>query len=263
MDGRSSTPGGSSRNIAASSTLPASPGEVTPSDEVDQAWHLHLAYSRDYWEEFCPNVLRRRLHHGPTDGGSGEDERYKANCRRTLEIYEATFGEQPPSDIWPPVSLRFGYYGTNFVRVNSALFEIAPRTDLAKSRLSGFATALGLFLIVLILGLFSATLLHSTPLFAPVEGFWDLASRLGLYAIGLFLWVKLLPMLAMNWFGRAEEKEAVARTLHGYTVGFAIGSLLPDVSYADASMTVTGISGDGGGGDDGGGGGCGGGGCGS
>ncbi|MEZ6192343.1 MAG: hypothetical protein R3C45_13785 [Phycisphaerales bacterium] len=30
---------------------------VTPSDEVDQAWHLHLLYTRDYWEDFCPNVL--------------------------------------------------------------------------------------------------------------------------------------------------------------------------------------------------------------
>lgn len=26
--------------------------EVTPSDAVDQAWHLHLTYSRDYWEVF-------------------------------------------------------------------------------------------------------------------------------------------------------------------------------------------------------------------
>ena len=26
---------------------------VTPSDQVDQAWHLHLTYTRSYWEEFC------------------------------------------------------------------------------------------------------------------------------------------------------------------------------------------------------------------
>ena len=24
---------------------------VTPSDAVDQAWHLHLCYTRSYWEE--------------------------------------------------------------------------------------------------------------------------------------------------------------------------------------------------------------------
>ncbi len=28
--------------------------DVTPSDAVDQAWHLHLTYSRDYWQRFCP-----------------------------------------------------------------------------------------------------------------------------------------------------------------------------------------------------------------
>jgi hypothetical protein len=40
--------------------------EVTPSDAVDQAWHLHLTYTRDYWERFCPDVLGRPLHHNPT-----------------------------------------------------------------------------------------------------------------------------------------------------------------------------------------------------
>lgn len=46
--------------------------EVTPSDAVDQAWHLHLIYSCDYWEEFCPLVLRVDLHHGLTSGGPVE-----------------------------------------------------------------------------------------------------------------------------------------------------------------------------------------------
>ena len=30
---------------------------VAPSDEVDQAWHLHLLYSVGYWEEFCARIL--------------------------------------------------------------------------------------------------------------------------------------------------------------------------------------------------------------
>ncbi len=30
---------------------------VTPSDQVDQAWHLHLCYTRSYWNELCANVL--------------------------------------------------------------------------------------------------------------------------------------------------------------------------------------------------------------
>ena len=34
---------------------------IGPSDEVDQAWHLHLVYTRSYWGEFCPNVLGKPL----------------------------------------------------------------------------------------------------------------------------------------------------------------------------------------------------------
>ena len=36
---------------------------VTPSDQVDQAWHLHLTYTRSYWGEFCEGVLRTPVHH--------------------------------------------------------------------------------------------------------------------------------------------------------------------------------------------------------
>lgn len=30
---------------------------VTPSDQVDQAWHLHLLYTRSYWNELCGGIL--------------------------------------------------------------------------------------------------------------------------------------------------------------------------------------------------------------
>ena len=50
--------------------------EVTPPDAVDQAWHLHLTYSRDYWQTFCPQVLEADLHHGPTRGGTAERGRF-------------------------------------------------------------------------------------------------------------------------------------------------------------------------------------------
>ena len=51
------------------------PHPVTPSDAVDQAWHLHLTYTRDYWDRLCHEVLRRPLHHGPTKGGREEGAR--------------------------------------------------------------------------------------------------------------------------------------------------------------------------------------------
>ena len=49
---------------------------VSPSDAVDQVWHLHLLYTHDYWGEFCPNVLRTPLHHGPTRGGAKEGAKF-------------------------------------------------------------------------------------------------------------------------------------------------------------------------------------------
>ena len=81
--------------------------QVTPSDQVDQAWHLHLSYSRDYWERFCPDVLGTPLHHGPTAGGDAERSRYYDQYAATLATYESTFGAPPPPDIWPPAARRF------------------------------------------------------------------------------------------------------------------------------------------------------------
>ena len=81
--------------------------QVTPSDQVDQAWHLHLTYSRDYWERFCREVLGRPLHHGPTRGGRDEGERFYDQYAQTLASYEQAFGKPPPEDIWSPAQLRF------------------------------------------------------------------------------------------------------------------------------------------------------------
>ena len=80
--------------------------EVTPSDAVDQAWHLHLAYTRDYWERFCPEILGRPLHHGPTAGGPAEQHRYFENYAETLKSYEEVFGETAPIDLWPKAAKR-------------------------------------------------------------------------------------------------------------------------------------------------------------
>jgi hypothetical protein len=91
--------------------------EVTPSDAVDQAWHLHLTYSRDYWQVFCPEVLRSDLHHGPTKGGAAERDRFYHQYAATLAAYEAAFGAAPPPDIWPPAHRRFSV-DPKGVRVN-------------------------------------------------------------------------------------------------------------------------------------------------
>jgi hypothetical protein len=78
---------------------------VTPSDAVDQAWHLHLTYTRDYWERFCPDVLGRPLHHGPTAGGADERHRFHQQYAATLAAYERVFGAAPV-DLWPDAARR-------------------------------------------------------------------------------------------------------------------------------------------------------------
>lgn len=98
---------------------------VTPSDEVDQAWHLHLAYTRHYWGVLCDEILGAPLHHGPTAGGAVEGQRYRAQYRNTLASYRAHFGEDAPSDIWPGEAHRFG---ARFTRVESGRNVVIPKS---------------------------------------------------------------------------------------------------------------------------------------
>ena len=81
--------------------------QVTPSDQVDQVWHLHLLCSDAYWNDFCPRVLGRPLHHHPAKGGQAERDRFHEQYRATIRSYRQHFGE-PPADLWPPVDVRFG-----------------------------------------------------------------------------------------------------------------------------------------------------------
>src|SRR5262245_17970193 len=74
--------------------------QVTPSGAVDEAWHLHLIYTRSYWDDLCRNVFRRPIHHGPTKGGKTETLRFEEQYLRTLASYRRVFGEEPPGDIW-------------------------------------------------------------------------------------------------------------------------------------------------------------------
>lgn len=74
---------------------------VTPSVRIDKVWHAHLTDTRDYWGRFCPQVLRRELHHTPSLGGQAEDARHQAQYRQTLASY-AEFFDEPPPQLWPP-----------------------------------------------------------------------------------------------------------------------------------------------------------------
>jgi len=81
-------------------------GPVSPSQAVDKAWHLHLTFSRHYWDVLCGEILQRPLHHDPSLGGAAEDARHEHQYARTLNLYRDTFGQEPPPAIWPVPGTR-------------------------------------------------------------------------------------------------------------------------------------------------------------
>jgi uncharacterized membrane protein YgcG len=194
--------------------------ELTPSDEVDQVWHLHLAYSRDYWEDFCPNVLKRPFHHGPTDGGSEEDARYGANYIRTLQHYAAVFGEAPPLDIWPPPEVRFSL-ADKCTRVNRALFNVTPRTDLPHRPVIAARNFVRPLILVLVFGallaLFTSRAGQGTDLRDHL--LWAGLGTVGYYIIGRIVAAVLKVLDASR---EALRPESFRQELHGSEVIYAV-----------------------------------------
>jgi uncharacterized protein (TIGR04222 family) len=74
---------------------------AAPSKAIDAAWHLHLEYTREYWDVFCADVLHKKLHHTPGTGAPEEAAFYSRCYEHTIERYTAVFGDEPPASIWP------------------------------------------------------------------------------------------------------------------------------------------------------------------
>ncbi len=116
---------------------------ITPSDEIDQAWHLHLVYTRSYWEDLCQGVLGRPLHHGPTRGGAVEDHRFENQYTETKASYARWFGQAPPADIWPSSEVRFARQ-VSFSRVNTAAYWMLPKQRVRRAAAACLLAALPL-----------------------------------------------------------------------------------------------------------------------
>jgi uncharacterized protein (TIGR04222 family) len=107
---------------------------VSPSDAVDQAWHLHLTYTDAYWNAFCREVLARPFHHHPSKGGDHETAKFDEWYVSTLGSYERFFGERPPADIWPDPSLKREQDGRVHQRVDLAENWIVRKPALLSGR---------------------------------------------------------------------------------------------------------------------------------
>jgi hypothetical protein len=70
---------------------------VSPSEIVDQVWHLHLIFTESY-SEFC-QLLGKQVQHIPSTHNKEDYLRFKQAKERTKEYYEKEFGTQPES-IW-------------------------------------------------------------------------------------------------------------------------------------------------------------------
>jgi len=102
-----------------------SKNQITPSDSVDQAWHLHLTYTDSYWNKLCKKTIEKEIHHNPTKGGNKERSKY-INCYDlTFESYKNEFGHEPPNHIWIDNKTRFEEI--NYKRINLNKYWLIPR----------------------------------------------------------------------------------------------------------------------------------------
>jgi len=87
--------------------------EVTPSQYVDEAWHLHLALPH-YREIMCGKILGRPLDHRPGTGTPEDEARCERQYEQTLALYERIFEEPAPGDVWPrpaaPEEVEVGWW---------------------------------------------------------------------------------------------------------------------------------------------------------
>jgi len=107
---------------------------VTPSEEVDEVWHSHLTYSRDYWNIWCGQVLGMALHHDPTTGGPVEQARFREQYAATLICYETFFG--PPEVLFWPASYQRFRASPRFRKVDADRWFLLPRPAALWQRIS-------------------------------------------------------------------------------------------------------------------------------
>lgn len=69
---------------------------LAPSPIVDLVWKLHIQDKRAYFDDFCPRIIGRIIHHDPGADGGDEDPAYD----RTLAYYTQEFG-RPQVQYWP------------------------------------------------------------------------------------------------------------------------------------------------------------------
>ncbi|MDZ4865803.1 MAG: hypothetical protein SGI91_00635 [Alphaproteobacteria bacterium] len=213
---------------------------VTPSDVVDQVWHLHLTFTRSYWDDLCGAVLQKPLHHNPTMGGPAERARYRTQYAQTLALYQREFECAAPNAFWPDADVRFA--GT----AHQSWVDRRTHWIVVKPGWRGLTVAALAFGAVATIGTASAT---DAPVLAGID-----ADDLSLWVVGFAVIVVLSAIgSALENAGRRKKRQDDSD--NGFDIDFDGGSRKGGKSDKDGGEG--GEGGGEGGGD--GGGGCGGG----
>lgn len=219
----------------------------SPSDPVDQAWHLHMIYTRSYWERLTP-LLPAPLHHHPSKGGASEGAKFEDWYARTLDSYLRTFGEAPPVDIWPPVGQQLRKHT---IPVDTRYHLVIPRRVLRRTAVAAVGASL---LLLTAVGWVNMT--------ASIDAGSALIGLIGVFFVGGIVVAAAREAKHQSLNGRGGGTSSGWGTGSGCSSGLSGGDSSGGSDSGSDSGGGGGCSsgGDGGGGC---GGGCGGGGCGS
>lgn len=215
---------------------------VTPSEKVDQVWHLHLTYTHSYWNEFCSKVLQRPLHHHPTRGGSVEHHKFQDLYIKTLASYEHFFGQIPPADIWSAPHIRFGC-DTKFTRVNiqenwvlpKSLFKLS-KINISRLRLRYLGNISPVFIMPFSWGLIVA---NNEPLLAAsINNPLNLNGSEFLWFYFLVTSITLVIARNLRWFLSTSVNNSLNEScsLNGYELAYLNGGAYRAVDAAIAKL---------------------------
>lgn len=98
---------------------------LTPSDEVEQVWRMHLLYTKNYWTLWCKETLEKEIHYSPPKGGGRTTAQYFEFYKETLESYKEFFAQNPPAKFWPEPDIRFSF--AQFSRVDLYKYWLLPK----------------------------------------------------------------------------------------------------------------------------------------
>lgn len=74
---------------------------IVPSKIIDKVWHLHLTFTKSYWQDLCRDLIGKEIHHTPSLADKASRTRDISDYQYTLNLYKSEFGTEAPRRYWP------------------------------------------------------------------------------------------------------------------------------------------------------------------